>query len=76
MTEQERMREYRDILILLLKGLGMSRPRIMITMAIIRAHKIEREMINFIATYRGKETTFTTQIFMSKLSQLTDGEKE
>ena len=70
----ERVHELRSILIQLLIGLGLTRTRIMLTMAIIAAHKIEEEMILWVATFHGKEDTMTTQAFMSKLNELTDSD--
>jgi hypothetical protein len=40
----ERKRELRSILILLLRGMNFSKVRIMLTLAIIEAHQIEEEM--------------------------------
>ncbi len=68
----EKNRELNRMLIRLLDGLGQDRVQIMVTMAIIRAFHIEQEMINWIATFYGKEDTLTIQAFMSKLNELTD----
>lgn len=68
---EEKTKELRSILIRLLNGLGFPKPRIMLTMAIITAYQIEQEMVDWVATYYGKEDTMTTQAFMSKLNALT-----
>lgn len=68
----EEVKELRSILIGLLHELEVPTVRIMVTMAIIRAFHIEQEMINWIATFYGKEDTLTIQAFMSKLNELTD----
>ena len=67
----ERVKELRSILILLLRGLGMSKVRIMITMAIIATYHIEEEMVAWVATFYGRSDDMTTPIFMSKLRELT-----
>ena len=67
----EEVKELRSILIGLLYELEVPTVRIMATMAIIRACHIEQEMINWIATFSGKEDTLTIQAFMSKLNELT-----
>ena len=40
-------------------------------MAIIAAHQIEQEMVDWIAAYYEKEDIITPQAFMSKLDELT-----
>lgn len=70
--DYDREKELRSILIEVLYGLGLSRTRIMLTMAIIVAYQIEEEMVRWIASYKGKENTLTAQAFMSKLNKLTD----
>ena len=67
----EEVKELRSILIGLLYELEVPTVRIMVTMAIIRAFHIEQEMINWVATFSGKEDMLTTQAFMSKLNELT-----
>ena len=42
-----------------------------LTMAIIAAHQIEHEMVDWIAAYYEKEDIITPQAFMSKLDELT-----
>lgn len=68
----ERREELEDILIGLMKSLGMSMYRGVFSMALIRAHHLHEEMIEWIASYKGKEDTLTAQAFMSKLNELTD----
>ena len=67
----ERKKELRSILIQLLAGLGMTKTRTMLTMAIIAAYQIEEEMVSWVASYRGREDDLTHQAFMSKLNELT-----
>jgi hypothetical protein len=69
--DYDRVKELRSALILLLSGLGMSKTRIMLTMAIIVAYQIEEEMARWIASYKGNEDALTAQAFMSKLNELT-----
>lgn len=71
----ERKKELRSILILLLRGMNFSKVRIMLTLAIIAAHQIEEEMCDWAITYYKKEGTITTQAFMSKLDELTNSEQ-
>ena len=68
----ERTKELRSILIQLLIGLGMTKPRIMLTMAIISAYQIEYEMAYWAVDYYKKNGLLTVKIFMSKLNELTD----
>ena len=67
----EETKELNSILIGLLHELGVPTVRIMLTMAIITAHHLQQTMIDWIATFQGKEDTMTAQIFMSKLNELT-----
>ena len=71
----ERKRELRSILILLLRGMNFSKVRIMLTLAIIEAHQIEEEMCDWAITYYKKEGTITAQTFLSKLDELTNSEQ-
>ena len=68
----ERREELEDILIGLMKSLGMSMYRGVFSMALIRAHHLHKEMIEWIASYKGKEDTLTAQAFMSKLGRLSE----
>lgn len=70
--DYDRVKELRSALILLLSGLGMSKTRIMLTMAIIVAYQIEEEMGSWIATYYGRSDDMTIEAFMAKLKKLTD----
>ena len=70
--DYDRVKELRSALILLLSGLGMSKTRIMLTMAIIVAYQIEEEMGSWIATYHGRSDDMTIEAFMSKLKKLTN----
>lgn len=68
----ERREELESCLIGLMQNLGISKVRMMLSLAIIRAHHLHEEMIEWIASYKGKEDTLTAQAFMSKLKKLTD----
>lgn len=70
--DYDRVKELRSALILLLSGLGMSKTRIMLTMAIIVAYQIEEEMGSWIATYYGRSDDMTIEAFMAKLNELTN----
>lgn len=68
----EKNRELNRMLIRLLDGLGQNRVRITAIMAMITACHLQQEMVDWIATFYGKEDTLTIQAFMSKLEELTD----
>lgn len=72
MENNEELKELRDILITVLKGLGETRIRTTLYMAIIRAHGIESEMVNWLAQFYGKSDSLTIEAFVSKLNELTD----
>ena len=69
----ERVKELRSILIEVLVGLGVSKVRITVIMAIIAAHKIEEEMARWMATFYGRSDSLTVQALMSKIQELTEG---
>ena len=68
----EREKEFEEGLIDLMYALGISKVRMMLSLALIRAHHLHEEMARWIASYKGKEDTLTAQAFMSKLKKLTD----
>lgn len=70
--EREQMLE--DGLIGLMRSLGIPKVRMMLSLAMIRAHHIQEDMVSWVATFQGKEEALTAQIFMSKLNELTDSE--
>lgn len=70
--DYDRVKELRSALIMLLSGLGMSKTRIILTMAIIVAYQIEEEMARWIATYYGRSDDMTIEAFMAKLNELTN----
>ena len=74
MTKEER--ELIDILTMLLRGLGVGKVRAAIYIAIIQACKVHQEMIDWVATYYGKESTMTIEAFTSKLNELTGLDKK
>ena len=61
-------------LIGLKNSLGISKVRMMFTLALIRAHNLHEEMVRWILSYKGKEDTMTAQAFISKLNSLIDTE--
>ena len=68
----ERREELESCLIGLMQNLGISKVRMMLSLAIIRVHHLHEEMIEWIASYKGKEDTLTAQAFMSKLGRLSE----
>ncbi len=70
--KMENRDELESILIGLMRSLGISKVRMMLSLALIRAHQIHEEMILWIATFQEKENTLTAQAFMSKLNELTE----
>ena len=72
----EREKELEEVLIWLIQDLGISKVRMMLSLAIIRAHHLHEEMIEWIASYKGKEDTLTAQAFMSKIRELTDEKRD
>ena len=59
-----------DGLIGLMKELGMSKVRMMLSLALIRSHQIHLPMTKWVLSYRGKENTLTIQSFTAKLNEL------
>ena len=70
----DKKRELNSILIGLLFELGVSKVRIMLTMAIITTYHLQQMMVDWLVDYYEKEGTMTAQAFMSKLNELTDSE--
>ena len=68
----DREKELEEGLIGLMYALGISKVRMMLSLALIRAHHLHEEMVWWIASYKGKEDTLTAQAFKSKLKKLTD----
>ncbi|MBQ1227963.1 MAG: hypothetical protein IIX79_07740 [Alistipes sp.] len=68
----EREKELEEVLIGLMYALGISKVRMMLSLALIRAHHLHEEMVRWIASYKGREDALTTQAFMSKLKELTE----
>ena len=68
----ERVKELEEVLIGLMRALGISMYRAIFCLALIRAHHLHKEMARWIASYKGKEDALTAQAFMSKLNELTD----
>lgn len=61
-------------LIGLMNSLGISKVRMMFTLALIRAHNLHEEVVRWILSYKGKEDTMTAQALISKLNSLIDTE--
>ena len=59
-----------DGLIGLMRELGMSKVRMMLSLALIRSHQIHLPMAKWVLSYRGKEDTLTAQSFTAKLNEL------
>lgn len=70
----DRRQTLEEGLIGLMNSLGISKVRMMFTLALIRAHNLHEEMVRWIASYKGKEDTMTAQAFISKLNSLIDTE--
>jgi hypothetical protein len=68
----EREKELEEGLIGLMYALGISKVRMMLSLALIRSHQIHLPMAKWVLSYRGKENTLTAQTFMSKFNELTD----
>lgn len=68
----ERVKELEEGLIGLMYALGISKVRMMLSLALIRAHHLHKELARWIVSYKGKEDALTAQAFMSKLNKLTD----
>lgn len=62
----------KDRVIGLMRSLEMPKVRMMLSLAMIRAHHLQEEMVSWVATFREKEDTLTAQAFMSKLRELTE----
>ena len=56
----------------LMSALGMSKVRMMLSLALIRTHQIHEELARWIASYHNSDRDMTAQDFMSKLNELTD----
>ena len=61
-------------LIGLMNSLGISKVRMMFTLALIRAHNLHEEVVRWILSYKGKEDTMPAQALISKLNSLIDTE--
>lgn len=68
----ERKKELEEGLIGLMYALGISKVRMMLSLALIRAHHLHEEMVMWIASYHGTDRTMTAQDFMSKLRRLSE----
>lgn len=67
----ERREELEDILIGLMKSLGMSMYRGgVFSMALIRSYQLHEKMIEWVASFHDSEDTITLQNFTAKLNEL------
>ena len=67
----EREKELEEGLIGLMDTLGMSKVRMMLSLALIRRHEIHEEMAEWIASFHNTERTMTVQSFLLKVKELT-----
>ena len=68
----DRKKELENCLIELMRSLGMTEVRMMLSLALIRAHHLHEEMVDWIAHYKGRADDLTLQAFMLKLNELTE----
>lgn len=68
----DRRDELEKVIIGLMSALGISKVRMMFSLALIRTHQIHEEMVEWIASYHNSDRDMTAQDFMSKLNELTD----
>lgn len=72
----KRRKEIEKLLIWLMDSLEMPTVRMILTLAIIRAHHLHEEMVRWIASYHNSDCDMTAQDFMSKLNELTEEEND
>lgn len=68
----DRSKELENCLIGLMRSLEMTEVRIILSLALIRVHRLHEEMVEWVASYREKKDSLTVQAFMSKLNELTE----
>lgn len=56
----------------LMSALGISKVRMMFSLALIRVYQLHEEMARWIASYHNSDRDMTAQDFMSKLGELTE----
>ena len=66
------IKELEEILIGLMRELGVSKVDAMIALALIKAHHLQEDMILWVATFQGREEELTARGFMLYLYSLTD----
>lgn len=71
--ESNEIKEMESILIGLMKSLGMSKIDAMISLALMRACHLQEDMILWVATFKGKEGSLTSEAFTAHLNALSDG---
>ena len=64
--------EFNDTLMLLLNGLGATKPQAMLIMATIKAYHLQNEMADWVAGHYGKGDTLTIQSVMSHMNRLVE----
>lgn len=72
----EREKELEEGLIGLMYALGISKVRMMLSLALIRVYQLHEEMARWIASYHNSDRDMTAQDFMSKLNELTEEEDD
>ena len=60
-------------LIGLMYTLGISKVRIILSLAIIRSHNLHDDMAKWIASYHNSDLDMTAQDFLSKVRELSEG---
>lgn len=69
----ERREEIEKGIIGLMRSLGISKVRMMLSLALIRAHQLHEEMGSWIASYHNSDRDMTAQEFLSKVRELSEG---
>ena len=72
----ERWKELEEGLIGLMYALGISKVRMMLSLALIRAHHLHEEMARWIVSYYGIDKEMTAGDFMCKLGELAENGDE
>ena len=72
----EQVKELEEGLIGLMYALGILKVRMMLSLALIRAHHLHKEMARWIASYHGMDKEMTAGDFMRKLGELAENGDE
>ena len=68
----ERREEIEKGIIGLMRSLGISKVRMMLSLALIRAHQLHEEMVSWIASYHNSDRDMTAQEFLLKVRELAE----